>query len=199
MNLLTDITQSNDLFELFMESRSGQRATKKLHIVLTDTKTTVAKLSKRVTGDEYNHVSIAFNDDYKSLYTYALSNNVNSSGGDFKVEDTSTWNGPKYKAYTVSVTDDVYRRAISLVVEQALNAQETRYHHAGMLNAVFNKTFSKTATGRRMICSEFVLWVLAESGAELKDINGFSVKPNDIANSKLLTFYKEGEFVSNRK
>lgn len=165
----------------------------KLFILLTDTNTNFSKLSKAVTGDPYNHVSLSFNETLDEIYTYALRNENGLKGG-LKKENMEILRGSRYSLYELPVTQDIYDKVLVKVKEMEKGVVGTAYNHLSLINAVFRKEIFSSELGARMICSQFIVEVLKEAGVELFDNRASStVRPYDFVKSKLLRFVRRGK------
>jgi hypothetical protein len=177
-----------------LDASKEEVPTKDIYILLTDTKTLVSKVSRMVTGDPYNHVSLMLSEDFdEGIYTFSLSNGLNGIFGGFMVEDRKNLKGSHYSMYRVAVTNSVYDK-IKLKVTDYINAvDKTSYNHLGLFNAIFKKGIFKSEDGQTSICSEFVVEVLKFAGVELfaKRLAS-TVRPYELVKSKLLKFHKRG-------
>lgn len=166
-----------------------------IYILLTDTKTQFSKVSKLITGDPYNHVSLMLTDSFDDpIYTYALNNGISSLKGGFMVEDRANLYGSFYSLYELKVTEAAYRQIKERVEYLAANPNQTRYNHLGLFNAIFRKNIFSSEDGQISICSEFVVEVLRFGGIELlKGRLGSTIRPYDLVRSKLLKFVRRGK------
>lgn len=166
-----------------------------IYILLTDTKTQFSKISRLITGDPYNHVSLMLTDSFDDpIYTYALDNGISSIKGGFMVEDRNDLYGSLYSLYELKVTPATYKQIKERVEYLAANPDQTRYNHLGLFNAVFRKNLFATDSGRASICSEFVVEVLRFGGVELiKGKSASTIRPYDLVKSKLLKFVRRGK------
>jgi hypothetical protein len=175
-----------------MRTTAGTGNDAYIYIVLTDTGTTFSKLSKVITRDTYNHVSIAFDRDMSLIYTYALTTEYSKSGG-FKVEDLSILAGAKYALYALRVSIEVRDALRARIISTLDKVTKTSYNHLALLNTIFRKELFKSKDSDRMICSEFVLEILKTADIELLEGQISSlVRPGDIAKSDKLELLEEG-------
>lgn len=168
--------------------------TKYIYILLTDTKTLVSKVSRLVTGDPYNHVSLMLSDSFDDgIYTFSLSNGFNGIKGGFMVESRKALKGSRYSMYRLAVTQAVHDKITGKVTDYVKAVDKTSYNHLGLFNAIFKRDLFKTEDGQTSICSEFVVEVLKFSGVELfaKRLAS-TVRPYELIKSKLLKFHKRG-------
>lgn len=163
-----------------------------IYVLLTDTKTGFSKISRLVTGDPYNHVSLTFDEEFSEIYTYALVNNNGLKGG-LKLEDREVLRGSRYSLYRIDATKEAYEIVREKVREIERTPQLTRYNHLGLINAIFKKDIFKSEDTMKMICSEFVLSILNAAGIQLfKKKKYSSLRPYDFVKSKLLKFVRRG-------
>lgn len=177
-----------------LDASEDEVPTKDIYILLTDTKTLVSKVSRMVTGDPYNHVSLMLTDDFDDgIYTFSLSNGHNGIRGGFMVEDRKNLKGSHYSMYRLAVTYSVYDKIKSKVTDYVKAVDKTSYNHLGLFNAIFKKNIFKSEDGQASICSEFVVEVLNFAGVELfaKRLAS-TVRPYEMVKSKLLKFYRRG-------
>jgi hypothetical protein len=166
-----------------------------IYILLTDTKTQFSKISKLITGDPYNHVSLMLTDDFKDpIYTYSISNGFNAVKGGFMVEDIDNLYGSLYSLYKLNVTEAAFKLIEQKVVGLAENPSNTSYNHLGVFNAIFRKNIFNNPDGQTQICSEFVVEVLDFAGINLFQGKASStIRPYDLIRSKLLKFVRRGK------
>lgn len=166
-----------------------------IYILLTDTKTQFSKISKLITGDPYNHVSLMLTDDFTDpIYTYAISNGFNAVKGGFMIEDIDNLYGSLYSLYKLNVTEAAFKLIEQKVVGLAENPGNTRYNHLGVFNAIFRKNIFNNPDGQTQICSEFVVEVLDFAGINLFQGKASStIRPYDLIRSKLLKFVRRGK------
>lgn len=165
----------------------------KVYVLLTDTKTRFSKISRFITGDPYNHVSLMLVDDFDSgIYTFSLSSNNGLKGG-FVVEGREMLKGSNYSLYSLGVSKTAYETIKQKVEGYVANAEKTTYNHLGLFNALFKKDFFNNTDAEASICSEFVVEVLKFSGITLfKDKSSTTIRPYELVKSKLLKFVRRG-------
>lgn len=176
---------------------SAPTEVRQIYIVLTDTKTTFSKIAKLFTWDDYNHASISLSDKLTTMYTFALGSN----GGGFKIEKRHTLAGADYKLYSVSVTEESYRK-IRNTINHYRN-KDTKYSHKSLINTIMRLSLFNSHDKYEMICSQFVLFTLMLGEVEGVDkyIEKLSkVKPNDFKDMEFITHVRDGSFpISDRK
>lgn len=201
MNRLHELVQEGELSYTYspegidlLDAAGAEAPSKEIFVLLTDTKTLVSKVSRMVTGDPYNHVSLMLDDSFDSgIYTFSLGNGINGIKGGFLVEDRANLKGSHYSMYKMAVTQDVYEKIRVRINDYVNGVTKTSYNHLGLFNAIFQKNIFKSEDAQTSICSEFVVEVLKFAGVELftKRFSS-SVRPYDLIKSKLLKFHKRG-------
>ncbi|MNU92862.1 hypothetical protein D3C71_827900 [compost metagenome] len=201
MNRLQELVEVGDLLLTYspegleiMEEAEAEVPSKTIYVLLTDTKTLVSKVSRMVTGDPYNHVSLMLSDNFDDgIYTFSLGNGVNGIKGGFMVEDRANLKGSHYSMYKMAVTSEAYDKIKTRITDYVKGIEKTSYNHLGLFNAIFKKNIFKTEDGQTSICSEFVVEVLKFSGVELFAKRfASSVRPYELIKSKLLKFHRRG-------
>lgn len=170
----------------------GKRESKALYILLTDTKTRFSKLSKFLTRQPYNHVSVAFDEGLEWVYTYSLFN-LNGLRGGLERETKEDLKGAHYALYRINVTEEVYRRVQERVLWMEANRDSTKYNHLGLINAIFQRDLIGNEDEMSGICSEFVHKLFDSAGVKLLNTKTHAVRPYDLIQSELLEFVAEGE------
>lgn len=193
LSLKQSLVYSQEGIELLDAAKD--RNAPSIYILLTDTKTQFSKVSRLITGDPYNHVSLMLTDNFDDpIYTYALNNGISSVKGGFMVEDKSDLYGSLYSLYELKVTEKAYQQIKERVEFLANNPNQTRYNHLGLFNAIFRKNIFSSNDGQILICSEFVVEVLRFGGVELlRDRLASTIRPYDLVRSKLLKFVRRGK------
>lgn len=166
-----------------------------VYVLLTDTKTQFSRISRFITTDPYNHVSLMLEESFDSpIYTFALNNYRNGYRGGFMIEDRKDLKGSLFSLYKLNVTTEIYQKIKERVEGYANNPESTSYNHLGLFNAIFRKNIFSNKDAQAGICSEFVVEVLKFSGVNLfKSIVSSTVRPYDLIKSKLLKFVRRGK------
>lgn len=165
-----------------------------VYVLLTDTGTGFSKVSKMVTGDPYNHVSLALDSDLEYVYTYSLSTTNNGSKGGLMRESKELLKGSRYSLYEMSLTKEMYVKLVDRLNNLEKNVSKTGYNHWGLVNALLGKEVFKSAA-EVMICSQFIASVMADVGVVFfKGQAHSTIKPYDFVRSKLLKHVRRGKF-----
>ena len=177
--------------EVSLESISGNVP---IYIVLTDTKTRFSKISKWITKDPYNHVSLSLTESLDELYTYTLVTKDNGIRGGIMVERKEDLIGANYSLYNMYVNEDTWLKLKETLDEMSSNPPGTKYNHLSLINAILGKPVFKNDAINAYICSQFVVEVLRRVGISIFDGRDSStVKPYDLIKFKSLKHVRRGK------
>ncbi|MGI6733036.1 MAG: hypothetical protein ACOX4J_02500 [Anaerovoracaceae bacterium] len=168
-----------------MENRS-------LYIVLTRTNTFISRLIHVLKNDEYTHAAIALDRELEYMYSFGRKYALNPFLGGFKREEI---NKGLYKLYRnvpcliieVQVTAQQHKKAQALLSHFIANRYLYKYNYMGLFYGFFQKTVCRD---HRFLCSEFVYYVLKESGIVDFRISRNLVRPQNLLEVKGEIIYK---------
>jgi hypothetical protein len=142
-----------------------------VYIVLSNTKSPAGKLIGLFTGDRYNHVSLAFDQDLQTLVSY------NGGNGGFgpglnreKQEELRRSPGSSLAVYRLPVSGAAKQGMIERI--ERINTEGSSYN---LLGLVLKRSFKPNI----MFCSQFVYALLDGEGIRLFDRAQARVKPMD--------------------
>lgn len=152
-----------------------------LHVVLTRTNTTMSKLIQFVKKDEYTHAAISLDKELNYLYSFGRKHTYNPFLGRFKHENidkgiykfSETLPGVIIE---IEVSRQQYKKARYLLNNFMLNSSCYKYNYRGLLHSLLAKPVSYD---NRFLCSEFVYYILKESGVVDFKIPRNLVRPQD--------------------
>lgn len=187
--LFDDILSSEAIaLENLKEDADG----KFIYILLTDTKSLFSKTARALTGDPYNHVSVALDDTLSVAYSYSITNGLNKSGGFMREDLKKEMAGSRYSLYRIAVTPEMHLKLSNRLNNYFQKVTETSYNYLGLVNAFARKGIFKDADGE-MICSQFAAAVLNEIGVNFFKNKPFStVRPYDFVRTRLMEFVRRG-------
>lgn len=173
---------------------------KEINIVLTQTNTIISKALKAVSKKPYNHISISFDDDCKTMFSFGrkiiwfpliggfVKENVNS--GIFKMYPDT-----KCKIYKLEVSDVDYNTIIGRLGKFLAEPDSFRYSILNLFLIYLNIPFQRHYY---YVCSSFVTYLLWGIVPFKKEIS--LVIPDDYNELELKEIYegKLAEYV-NRK
>lgn len=160
---------------------------KKIYIMLTKTKTSIAKLIKNVNKCNYTHSSISLNRDLSELYSFGRRRLHNFLIAGFIKENVRdgvyAWNqDAPTRLFELEASEESYNKIIGIIDSFKKNYKKHKYNMIGLFAIQLNRSMKRKW---RYVCSQFVAKCLIESGAikELpKDI--WLMSPNDLPNIK---------------
>lgn len=152
-----------------------------LYIVLTRTNTVISNLIHIVTNDQYTHAAISLDKELNNMYSFARRNTYNPFVGRFRREDI---NEGVYKfnenlpgtIIELEVSKEQYEKTKTLLEGFINNSDLYKYNYRGLIYNLLNKPVT---TENRFLCSEFVYYILNESGIIDFNISRNLVKPQD--------------------
>ncbi|MDR0449970.1 MAG: hypothetical protein LBH26_01740 [Treponema sp.] len=142
-----------------------------VYIVLSNTRSPAGKLIGLFTGQQYNHVSLAFDRDLQTLVSY------NGGSGGFgpglnreSREELRKFPGSSLAVYRLPVSRAAKQGMIDRI--ERINAEGSSYN---LLGLVLNLSFKPNI----MFCSQFVYSLLGGEGIRLFEEDRGRVKPMD--------------------
>lgn len=137
-----------------------------LYIVLTRTNTALSRLIQLFKRDKYTHASISLDRELDYMYSFGRKKTYNPFIGAFRQENI---NQGVYKycktlpgvIMELEVSEDQYKDANVLLDNFIYNSDMYKYNYKGLFQGLFNKT---GYYDDRFLCSEFVYYILNESG-----------------------------------
>ena len=143
---------------------------KEIFIVLTHTGTTLSKIIKNYTKDEFSHISIALDEGLNEMYSFGRLKPYNPFIGGFVHEyiDKGTFKrffNTKTKIYSLKITESQYEAVKENIKQIKENKEKYKFNIIGLLAVGFNK---KIGNENSFYCAEFVKYVIEEAGIETK-------------------------------
>lgn len=163
-----------------------------LYIVLTRTNTMISKLIQAFKKDEYTHAAIALDSDLIHMYSFGRKHRYNPFVGRFKKEDV---NEGIYKSCRIlpgaiialEVSEQQYEKARDLVEHFICNSNYYKYNYMGLLHSLLNRSMCYED---RFLCSEFVYYIIKESGISDLYISRNLVRPQSLLSLEGRMIYK---------
>ena len=142
-----------------------------LYIVLTRTSTIISRLIRFFKKDDYTHAAISLDKKLKVMYSFARKAPYNPLIGGFMQErlDKGIYKLHRElpgKILEVEVSEEQYQKAKSLLEHFVDYRHLYGYNYMGLLHSL-NRT--AVCYDNRFLCSEFVYYILKESG--IADLN----------------------------
>ncbi len=166
-----------------------------IYIVLTRTNTVISKMIRFFTRDHYTHAAISLDKELNRMYSFGRKRIYNPFIGGFNREQLDqgiyrlceTLPGVIIR---VDVTEEQYQRAELLLEHFMDNKDVLKYNYKGL---VYNLFEQEVYCENRFLCSEFVYYIIKESGItdlhkpanlirpqNLLDVNGDVVYAGDL-------------------
>ncbi len=167
---------------------------KDVYILLTDTGSVLTRMIKTFTASPYNHVSIGFEEDLSTLYSFGRRQPNNPFLGGFVEESIYSGTFKKFKNTTCmllkfTVEEEEYNMLQSKISFFVENRDTYHYNFMGLIGAAFNKRVPRKSA---YFCSEFVADVLYQSNVNLWDIPPHMVRPYDFGTDARFEVVYEG-------
>lgn len=141
---------------------------KEIYIVITQTGSIVSRMLKRITGAEYNHVSISLDPELHSMYSFGRRFTYFPWYGGFVTESPEFGTFKRFSetraiVLSIPVSQKSYDRIRKRLREMLKNKNAYHYDNIGLLLAYFNISYKRD---RYYYCSDFVREMLVEFGVE---------------------------------
>ena len=163
---------------------------KKIYIVLTQTYTTIARIIKSITKDNYSHASISLDIKCNNMYSFGRKYIYFPFYGIFLKEDLRKGLFIRNKnaliaIYEIKVTKKQYNKIKDKIKEIELNNKG--YNIIGLLLAHFRIKLHR----RKYYCSEFVYEVLSNKEIEIYNKENTLFKPEKlITNNRFVKIFE---------
>jgi len=164
---------------------------KKIYIVFSQTNTVLSRIIKFITKNEYSHVSISFNKNCKTMYSFGRKYDINPFYGIFKIENINEGlfkkTNAKIAIYEIEVNDIIYRNIKRNI--KKIEQDNKGYNIIGLLLAIFDFRIER----KKYYCSEFVYSILSKDNVKLIKKTDKSIRPQYIKdNLKNLNLIYQG-------
>lgn len=155
---------------------------KKIYIVLTHTGTTLSKIIKSYTKDEFSHVSIALDSQLQKMYSFGRLHPYNPFWGGFVHEyiDKGTYKRfyrTTTRVYSYEVTEEQYEKLKNNIKQIEANKEDYEFNIAGLVAVGFHKKIGKE---KSFYCAEFVKYVIEKANINMNLPT--VIKPEDFKN-----------------
>jgi hypothetical protein len=142
-----------------------------VYIVLSDTGSPASRIISLFTKSQYNHVSIAFDDELKTLVSYNGGNGIHNPG--LNPENIKVLNQKSNASIAVYRLEASATQKIAIIEEVArINREGSSYHLLGLIT-------KQSYQPNIMFCSQFVYAILGDAGLDYFEMDGLRVKPMD--------------------
>ncbi len=135
-----------------------EEGSKKVYIVLSQTGTVLSRILRFLTGDSYNHSSIALTEDLQTMYSFGRLHPYNPFHGGFVQESPAHGTFKRFKNTRVMVLEteistETYSELGQLIREMVKDKARYHYNYWGLFLAALHIPIKKKNC---YYCSEFV-------------------------------------------
>ena len=163
----------------------------KIYIVLSQTYSLLARTIKGITHEKYSHISIAFDDKCKEMYSFGRKFRYFPFWGIFKREylDEGLFlnKNANIAICEINVTKEQYEKIKKRIEE--IKDTNHGYNIVGLLLAYFRIKLNRN----KYYCSEFVYEVLSSDGIEILNKEQILFQPEEIISNVNYDLIYEGE------
>lgn len=164
----------------------------KLYIVLTRPQTVLSWLIRLIKKDKYTHAAISMDRELKQMYSFGRKVYFNPFVGGFVQErlDQGLYKLHKILPGVVlelEVSKEQYAKANYLLNCFIQKPKSYKYNYLGLIFSLFQK---EAYCRSRFLCSEFVYYILKESGIIDLKISGNLVRPQSFMDIKAKIIYQ---------
>ena len=155
-----------------------------LYITLTRTNTVLSNLIRIFKNDEYTHAAISLDKNLTHMYSFGRIKTYNPFIGGFKKENLNEGvyrlcNTLPGVIIEVEVSRQQYEAAKVILNHFISNGHLYKYNYMGLLHSLLNRPVYSNYS---FLCSEFVYYVLRESGVADLNLSGNMVRPQSLLN-----------------
>lgn len=165
---------------------------KKVYVLLTNTGTLFTKTIKLYTRKQYNHASIAFDENLKDVYSFGRKRPRNPFIGGFVRENIKEglFKNATCAVYCLTINETEYNRMQGYIKQIEANKEKYRYNFIGLFAVILNKQLKRD---NAFFCSQFVASVLKQSGSIDFNIPLSLVTPHDLQVADNLELVYQGK------
>ena len=150
-----------------------------LYVLLTKTPLKTGKFLRKVTGYEYNHCSVSFDNDFKVLYSFSrkYKNSTFYAGlvKESSLRYTTNEQETKVKIFKIGLTNKTYKKLKAYLEDLIEHEDEYIYNYLSILTYLFHK---KVNVKKAYTCCDFTVHILKDfcKLANLKEKDYCSIK-----------------------
>jgi hypothetical protein len=141
-----------------------------LYIIFSDTKSPASKVISLFTGEQFNHVSLAFDKDLETLVSYNGGNGMYNPGLNPEAIEAFSWKDASFAVYRLAAQPEQKRIIIGQIGR--INREGSAYN---LLGLVTKHSYQPNI----MFCSQFVYTMLDKAGLDYFEMESPQVKPVD--------------------
>lgn len=169
-----------------------------IYILLTYSGSVLSRVINKKTREPYSHVSIAFDEELKELYSFGRLHPRNPMYAGFVKEDIVNGTYARFPkttcaVYSLEINKKQYKRLILELTKFRLSDRRYRYNFIGLVGAAINYPIEREYN---YFCSQFVTSLLNNSGIKLIDKKAGLTAPRDFRECNELNLIYEGNLQS---
>jgi hypothetical protein len=159
----------------------NQTQEKAVFIVLSQSGTWMAKLLRRITHTEYNHSSLAFEEDLSNMYSFGRRYKYYPFWGGFIRETPTTgvfsrFPDTRVVVLKILISETKYEELKQRITEMYQQKERYHYNYIGCFLNWFHKGFTRK---KHLYCSEFIKEIFVRCGVFDESIFPKVVRPYD--------------------
>ncbi|MTD29802.1 hypothetical protein [Planomicrobium sp. YIM 101495] len=150
-----------------------------VYLVFTDTKTVLSRLIKSYTGQQFSHVSIAFDRELQEMYSFGRKDVRNAFIGGFVKEDASSpfFQRANCAVYRLPVSRNAFARMRETIHNMEAREEHLKYNISGLFGILLNRSFEREDA---YFCSHFVGEILQDGGFYISNKPIHLTMPRDL-------------------
>lgn len=169
-----------------------------IYILLTYSGSILSRVINKKTREPYSHVSIAFDEELKELYSFGRLRPNNPIFAGFVKEDIENGTYARFPEttcalYSLDIDEVQYKRLIKELKKFIASDHRYRYNLIGLMGAAVNYPIERQY---KYFCSQFVTSLLNNSGIKLIDKEAGLTAPRDFRECNELNLVYEGNLQS---
>jgi len=162
---------------------------KEVYILLTNTGTLLARSIQFCTGEQFCHVSIAFDSELKEVYSFGRKDQANPWIGGFVQEDVR---GPLFqnspcRLYKLKVDEQAYASIREQIASFIQDEEKYHYNFLGILAVLFGVPWQRS---NHYFCSQFVNSILQHANVHIIHKLPTLTTPADFIAAKMELMYQ---------
>jgi len=170
---------------------------KNVYIMFSFTGTYFSRFLCFMSGEKYIHVSIAFDEKLKEVYSFGRKNPKLMFPCGFVMEDmnliTRFLRNAVFKIYELPITKENYKNLRKELKKYQDKKNEYYYNIKGLVHIQFNKVYHRN---NHFVCSQFIAKLLHDSKIHKFDKDYSIVRPKDIEKIPNLKLIYEGKILN---
>ena len=168
---------------------------KTIYIALTDTGTVLSKMIGMYTRKDFNHASIAFDEQLTEVYSFGRKYQSNPFIAGFVKENFAEgiFRGANCAILSCNVSEDEFDRIRHKIRQIEQNKEQYRFNFIGLFGVAVNKGIDRE---RAFFCSQFVATVMNEGDFPMFTVSPSLVQPHHFSKVASLQDVYEGDLQS---